>query len=220
MIFSITSRSSDSNSATDILSTPERIADRRMSESFVTTLTFFLPFYVSADEVDASEYISALSVKAHFAQPGHRDYMGAILGLGIKREWLGDIWVSGEDATVFVLKSVERHIADGLDKVGRAGVKVSPARLEDIKAPERKVKKVSFSVKSMRFDAVLAGLFGLSRTQAARSGKKIVFTICSVNILVKDTQWMCFMRQEGMDSLRRGSCCSWARKSIFFRSTN
>lgn len=128
---------------------------------------FFLPFYVSADEVDASEYISALSVKAHFAQPGHRDYMGAILGLGIKREWLGDIWVSGEDATVFVLKSVERHIADGLDKVGRAGVKVSPARLEDIKAPERKVKKVSFSVKSMRFDAVLAGLFGLSRTQAA-----------------------------------------------------
>ena len=46
-------------------------------------------------------------------------------------------------------------------------MKVSPARLEDIKAPERKVKKVSFSVKSMRFDAVLAGLFGLSRTQAA-----------------------------------------------------
>jgi RNA-binding protein YlmH len=93
--------------------------------------------------------------------------MGAVLGLGIKREWLGDIWVSGENAVVFVLKSVERHVADGLDKVGRLGVKVSAVDLGDVKAPERKVKKVSFSVKSMRFDAVLAGLFGLSRTAAA-----------------------------------------------------
>ncbi len=128
---------------------------------------FFLPFYMQDDELDISEYISVLRVKAHFGQPGHRDYMGAILGLGIKREWLGDIWIDGEDAAVFVLKSVERHIADGLDKVGRVGVKVSLSRFEDIKAPERKVKRVTFSVKSMRFDAVLAGLFGLSRTAAS-----------------------------------------------------
>lgn len=128
---------------------------------------FFLPFYMQEDEFEPSEYITALSVKAHFGQPTHRDYMGAVLGLGIKREWLGDIWVSGENAVVFVLKSVERHVADGLDKVGRLGVKVSAVDLGDVKAPERKVKKVSFSVKSMRFDAVLAGLFGLSRTAAA-----------------------------------------------------
>lgn len=128
---------------------------------------FFLPFYMQESDLEPDEYISALSVKASFGQPSHRDYMGAVLGLGIKREWLGDIWVDGENATLFVLKSVERHVADGLDKVGRVGVKVSPIGLGDVKAPERKVKKVSFSVKSMRFDAVLAGLFGLSRTAAA-----------------------------------------------------
>ena len=93
--------------------------------------------------------------------------MGAILGLGIKREWLGDIWVNGEEAVIFVMQTVERHIADGLEKVGRYGVKLQRAELNELTPPERKVKRVSFSVKSMRFDAVLAGMFGLSRTAAA-----------------------------------------------------
>lgn len=111
--------------------------------------------------------ISALRARAHFASPTHRDYMGAILGLGIKREWLGDIWVNGEEAVIFVMQTVERHIADGLEKVGRYGVKLQRAELNELTPPERKVKRVSFSVKSMRFDAVLAGMFGLSRTAAA-----------------------------------------------------
>ncbi len=128
---------------------------------------FFLPFYMDKDSFDASEYISALSAEAHFGSPGHRDYMGAILGLGIKREWLGDIWTDGGSAVIFVMRSVERHVADGLTKAGRYGVKLKKAELNELTPPERKVKRVSFSVKSLRFDAVLAGMFGLSRTAAA-----------------------------------------------------
>ena len=128
---------------------------------------FFLPFYMEKESFDASEYISALRARAHFASPTHRDYMGAILGLGIKREWLGDIWVTGDTATIFCLPSVERHLLDGLDKVGRYGVKTAKIKLSELKAPERKVKKVTFSVKSLRFDAVCAGMFNLSRTAAA-----------------------------------------------------
>ena len=128
---------------------------------------FFLPFYMDKDSFDASEYISALRASAHFGSPGHRDYMGAILGLGIKREWLGDIWSDGDGAVIFVMQSVERHVADGLTKVGRYGVKLQKAELSELTPPERKVKQISLSVKSLRFDAVLAGMFGLSRTAAA-----------------------------------------------------
>lgn len=143
---------------------------------------FFLPFYMEEDGFDASEYISVLRAKAHFGQPSHRDYMGAVMGLGIKREWLGDIWVSGEDAVIFLMQSVERHVADGLDKVGRCGVKVCTMPLGELKAPERRVKRVSFSVKSMRFDAVLAGIFGLSRTAASShiaEGRRASTTLCA-----------------------------------------
>lgn len=128
---------------------------------------FFLPFYMEEDYFDGSEYICAIKIKAGFGEPGHRDYMGALLGLGVKREWLGDIWVKGDTATVFCLPSVERHLLDSLDKVGRYGVKTAKVELNAVEAPERKTKHVNFSVKSPRFDAVVAGMFNLSRTAAA-----------------------------------------------------
>ena len=128
---------------------------------------FFLPFYMEEDEFEPSEYLCAIQAKAGFGEPGHRDYMGAVLALGIKREWLGDIWVNGDTATLFCLPSVERHLLDGLDKVGRYGVKVSKLALSEVQAPERKVKLVTFSVKSVRFDSVCAGMFNLSRSAAA-----------------------------------------------------
>ena len=128
---------------------------------------FFLPYYTDAESFEPAEHICALEAKAGFGEPQHRDYMGAVLGLGIRREWLGDIWVSGDTALIFCLPSVERHLLDGLDKVGRYGVKMRKISLSEIKAPERKTKTVTFSVSSPRLDAVAAGMFHLSRTQAA-----------------------------------------------------
>lgn len=128
---------------------------------------FFLPYYLNAGSFDASEYITALSVKAGFGEPEHRDYMGAVLALGIRREWLGDIWVKGDTATVFCLPSIEKHLIYGLDKVGRYGVKTQKTALSEVEAPVRDTKSISFSVQSPRLDSVAAGMFHLSRTQAA-----------------------------------------------------
>ena len=128
---------------------------------------FFLPFYMDGDGFDGAEYVCAMQIKAFFGEPGHRDYMGALLGLGIVRDRLGDIWVNGDTATVFCASSVERYLLDSLDKVGRYGVKTKKITLSDAEAPERKTKHVTFSVKSARFDAVVAGMFNLSRTAAA-----------------------------------------------------
>ena len=64
---------------------------------------FFLPDYMTEEMLDLSEYICAMKLKAYFGQPGHRDYMGALLGMGIGREWLGDIQVEGDTAYVFCM---------------------------------------------------------------------------------------------------------------------
>ena len=128
---------------------------------------FFLPFYVEEEDFDSQEYIRALQVKAYFGEPTHRDYMGAALGLGIRREWIGDFWVKGDTACIFCLPTVERLLLDELTKVGRYTVKAVPCLLSDISAPERKVKKLTFTVKSLRLDAVAGNMFGLSRTAAA-----------------------------------------------------
>ena len=131
------------------------------------TVGFFLPDYLEAEYLDLSEHIRALELTTAFGSPGHRDYMGALLGMGIGREWLGDIWVKDNTAVVFCLPSVTPHLLS-IEKVGRYSVKVRQLPLEEIPAPERKVKEKSFSVQSPRLDAVVGGLFDLSRTEAAR----------------------------------------------------
>ena len=128
---------------------------------------FFLPDYMTEDMLDLSEYLCAMKLKAYFGQPGHRDYMGALLGMGIGREWLGDIQVEGDTAYVFCMKSVLRHLLS-IEKAGRYTVKASQVPLEEVPARKVETESVSFSVMSPRLDAVAAGLFHLSRTEAAK----------------------------------------------------
>ncbi len=131
------------------------------------TVAFFLPDWMDEDAFVPEEYLTALRITSYYGKPGHRDYMGAILGMGIGREWLGDIRVEDELAYVFCLPSVLRHLLS-IDKVGRVSVKAEELPLSAVPVPERKVQELSFSVMSLRLDAVAAGMFHLSRTEAAR----------------------------------------------------
>ena len=72
-----------------------------------------------------------------------------------------------EACKFFCLNTVESLLRDELAKVGRCGVTVAPCALENVPAPVRNVRALSFTVKSLRLDAVAASLFGLSRTAAA-----------------------------------------------------
>ena len=128
---------------------------------------FFLPGFMEPEAFDPAEFIRAVRVEAHFGTPGHRDYLGAALGLGIGRESLGDIRICGDTAYIFCLPTVQPLLLDELDKVGRCGVTVSSCALSDVPEPDVRVRTVSFTVKSLRLDTVAGSMFGLSRTAAA-----------------------------------------------------
>ena len=131
-------------------------------------VAFFLPAYAAEGGFDPSEYLCAVRATTRFASPGHRDYLGSLMGLGIRREFLGDIYVSGETACFFCLPSVLRHILMNLERVGKSGVKTEQIELDSVPVPVRTGKEIRFSLQSLRLDAVAAGLFGMSRTAAAR----------------------------------------------------
>ena len=128
---------------------------------------FFLPDYMEEDQLDVSDLICAMELKAYFGTPGHRDYMGALLGMGIGREWLGDIQVEEDRAYVFCMNSVLGHLLS-IEKAGRYTVKARQIELSQVPQRHVETKETSFSVMSMRLDAVAAGLFNLSRTEAAK----------------------------------------------------
>ena len=65
------------------------------------------------------------------------------------------------------MPSVLRHLLS-IEKVGRVSVKTEELPLSEVPAPKRERKELSFSVMSLRLDAIVAGLFHLSRTEAAR----------------------------------------------------
>ena len=131
------------------------------------TIAFFLPDWLEREDLDVSEHIRAICLTAAFGEPGHRDYMGAILGMGVDRAWVGDILVNENEAITLCQPSVLRHLLS-IDKVGRYGVKASEIALDEIPVREKKAEERRFTVMSPRLDAVAAGLFHLSRTECAR----------------------------------------------------
>lgn len=97
----------------------------------------------------------------------HRDYLGALMGLGIKREMIGDILVGDDGAKVVVMADMADFILTQLDKVGSERVEVSEADLETLEAPERKEREIRGTVMSLRLDAVASLAFSVSRTRMA-----------------------------------------------------
>lgn len=128
---------------------------------------FFLPFDLEEENLDYDAYITAVEIRASFGVPAHRDYLGALLALGVKREWIGDIRIKDQLAWVFCLPSVAGQLCE-LTKAGKVSVKARLTSLSDVPDPERKRKQISFTVQSLRFDAVLAETFGLSRAAAVK----------------------------------------------------
>ena len=131
-------------------------------------MAFFLPDFLEPEYFDVSEYISAVRVEARFADLTHRDYMGAVLGLGIARETVGDIIASKDTAYIYCTPTTADFAVLNLDKVGRYGAKTEKIPLNSVPPRERERKEISFSVMSMRLDSIAAGMFGLSRSAAAR----------------------------------------------------
>lgn len=106
---------------------------------------------------------------SRYAQPSHRDLLGAVMGLGLERSAIGDIAPSEEDgcAYLFVHRDVESYICANLESAGRAKLKIAPLSGEmRIKAPEGDESRITVS--SPRLDAVLAAGLRLSRGEAQR----------------------------------------------------
>lgn len=92
----------------------------------------------------------------------HRDYLGAVLSLGIKREKVGDIITDSEYAVIFCDTAVADFICLNLDKVASGSVVCTLCDAEDITV-ERKFDIQSVSVASLRLDCVLSAAIGKSR---------------------------------------------------------
>lgn len=97
----------------------------------------------------------------------HRAVLGSVLGLGIKREKIGDLIVHGDVIQIVASRSMAEYIALHLRRVGRHPAEACVIEVGSLspKAPE--YEAVTATVKSLRLDSVVASGFNMSRGKAA-----------------------------------------------------
>ncbi len=95
----------------------------------------------------------------------HRDYLGSLLGLGIRREKIGDILVDEGKGTVIVHDQIADFIVYNIEKIGN--VKASCHRISSFEfmPPKKQEKIITSTVASLRADAIASSGFGISRTK-------------------------------------------------------
>lgn len=118
--------------------------------------------------------------KSHLS---HRDYLGAVLNLGIRREKIGDIVVCEDCGYIFCMEDITDYIILQIEKIGNCGVELTVSDFGNITIPPKKFKEITDSVSSIRLDTLVSSATGLSRSEAASLIQK---GGVSVNWEVKD----------------------------------
>lgn len=128
-------------------------------------LLAIFPDYMDVNEEDFPLQLVKISGNMTYHKVNHRDYLGAILGLGITREMIGDLLVMDEGCQVIVKQEVADYILANLEQVGRASVTVEQREMNELILPSFETKEIRTTVSSLRLDAVASAGFGLSRTK-------------------------------------------------------
>lgn len=132
-------------------------------------LGYEMPFPIVCVHIEpvARKFADALS---------HRDFLGALMNLGIDRSTIGDIKVGDSQAYLFCLESIAGFICENLGQVKHTQVKCS-LTAEPGEIPREEPLPMDIQVQSLRADAVLAKVYNLSREKSQelfRAGKVYV----------------------------------------------
>ncbi len=128
---------------------------------------------------DKSHYpISIIEIvnKSKFILLEHKDYLGAIMSLGIKRNKLGDLVVNENRCFAAVFQDIADYICMNLSSIGKCPCEVVVVN-DFYSLPAAKFEKLVTIVSSVRLDCVIAGLCNLSRSKAEqviKSGKVLL----------------------------------------------
>lgn len=128
-------------------------------------LLFILPDYIAEHDLN----VKTLMVKGSgFIELKHKDFLGALLALGIERYCLGDIIVGNgkSDAVIFVTEKIGAYLLSAekpLGYINKDKVDVCEYDLPEDYTYEKKYQDISGIIASKRLDCVIVVLLKISR---------------------------------------------------------
>ncbi|MFC4599429.1 RNA-binding protein [Cohnella hongkongensis] len=95
----------------------------------------------------------------------HGDYLGALLGLGIKRDKIGDLHVSDSGCHALIAEEIGDFLLGHMKQAHRVDVRVSVRPLSELRETRAQLEEQVISVASMRLDGIASDVFRLSRAK-------------------------------------------------------
>ena len=129
---------------------------------------YIYPYYMEYEDIENKLDIVQIEGNFKFKEISHKDYLGAILNLGIVREKIGDIIIHDNFCQVIVANGIYDFLNINLNKVSRNKVIVNKISRESIIPSEQKYKEISFTVSSQRLDCIISSLYNISRQDSLK----------------------------------------------------
>ena len=133
-------------------------------------MLIFLPDYLDESSLTDNDG-PMVCLRATFYEgdhPNHRDFLGALMGIGISRETVGDICVGKDSCDFFVTAEIAPYILQNLTGAGRAKLQLSQIPLTQVQIPESETKEIRDTVASVRLDSIISSGFRIARGTAAQ----------------------------------------------------
>lgn len=122
------------------------------------------PDYVEVSNLELS--ITTLRITGDFQGLSHKDFLGAILNLGIKRSKIGDILVHDYYTDIIVKKEISDFILFNLEKIANRKTHVEEKSLEYLVPIEVSYRELSKVLSSYRLDVYISASYNLSRQES------------------------------------------------------
>ena len=96
----------------------------------------------------------------------HRDYLGAVMKLGVKREKVGDIIVENNGADIIIDKEITKFLEQNLSELTRFSKStITVEDIQNLRNDEVKKEEIEIIVASLRLDNVASELSRCSRSK-------------------------------------------------------
>lgn len=131
-------------------------------------IVFIYPFYMDYEDINETLRFIQIEGNFKFKSISHKDYLGSLLSLGIKREKIGDIIIHENFCQVIVTFDICDFILMNLEKVARNNVKLKEISRKEVVYNPPNYKEINFTVSSSRIDCIISGLYNISRQESAK----------------------------------------------------
>ena len=123
------------------------------------------PYFYEIEKEDFEIVVCKIIYAKNFEKLTHRDILGALMSIGIKRELFGDIVEKDKDFYLAVDQHIYEYLKDHLSMIKRSKVKFVEWD-EEIEVKNDYLVK-SFIVSSFRLDKIISSFYKISRQKAA-----------------------------------------------------